>query len=423
MHCKRQDQASLYQCVQGEDVFPIPGTKRVKYLEQNAAAFQIKLTAEDIKQLETVFATDQVSWVYHASVTEAWALVQMCQAWQQLLWASVVHTSQCCFDILLIFMSMQSEAQDPAVKSLECMHYAFVAHACMHALHLYHCSSAVQDIIDMLHKKSLVSLHSIDLKHRHMLAAVGVQDAEACSAFASLAVAKWSAKAIICWHHKLFTASIHTKCSQTQLHIHADAHKQAQSQEVTACLWLAGLWHPQQRGHAKGCLWRCKEWGVKCHSTWVIKNLPFHMSHTVYQPQHWWVFCGFVSWLLDRNSASRGFLWVYARQQGSEEQTFTTVKNSMLQCGHSAVSVAEWPASCCLPYSGLPELINWRHASLAHAAAAFIIVMEHNGQQLSNLKSVLLKHTEHLCISAMPSTRHTRIMLDLRALQLHFLGC
>ena len=48
------------RCVQGEDVFPIPGTKRVKYLEQNAAAFQIQLTAEDIKQLETVFATDQV---------------------------------------------------------------------------------------------------------------------------------------------------------------------------------------------------------------------------------------------------------------------------------------------------------------------------------------------------------------------------
>ena len=59
MHVQ-QNQAKRWHCVQGEDVFPIPGTKRVKYLEQNAAAFQIKLTAEDIKQLETVFATDQV---------------------------------------------------------------------------------------------------------------------------------------------------------------------------------------------------------------------------------------------------------------------------------------------------------------------------------------------------------------------------
>lgn len=41
-------------------MFPIPGTKRVKYLEQNAAAFQIKLTAEEKQQLEAVFASDQV---------------------------------------------------------------------------------------------------------------------------------------------------------------------------------------------------------------------------------------------------------------------------------------------------------------------------------------------------------------------------
>ncbi len=45
---------------QGEDVFPIPGTKRIKYLEQNAAAFHIKLTAEEKLQLEAVFASDQV---------------------------------------------------------------------------------------------------------------------------------------------------------------------------------------------------------------------------------------------------------------------------------------------------------------------------------------------------------------------------
>lgn len=46
---------------QGEDVFPIPGTKRIRYLEENVAAFHIKLTAEDKQQLEAVFAADQVS--------------------------------------------------------------------------------------------------------------------------------------------------------------------------------------------------------------------------------------------------------------------------------------------------------------------------------------------------------------------------
>ncbi|DBB10359.1 TPA: hypothetical protein ACH3X3_001916 [Trebouxia sp. C0006] len=45
---------------QGEDIFPIPGTKRLNYLEENVAAFNIKLTAEDKQQLEAVFAADQV---------------------------------------------------------------------------------------------------------------------------------------------------------------------------------------------------------------------------------------------------------------------------------------------------------------------------------------------------------------------------
>ncbi len=47
--------------VQGEDVFPIPGTKRLMCLEENVAAFHIKLTAEDKQQLEAVFAADQVT--------------------------------------------------------------------------------------------------------------------------------------------------------------------------------------------------------------------------------------------------------------------------------------------------------------------------------------------------------------------------
>ena len=37
---------------QGEDVVPIPGTKRVKYLEQNAAAVDVVLSADDLAALE-----------------------------------------------------------------------------------------------------------------------------------------------------------------------------------------------------------------------------------------------------------------------------------------------------------------------------------------------------------------------------------
>ena len=36
---------------QGDDVVPIPGTKRVKYLEENVAAAGLRLTDDDLAQL------------------------------------------------------------------------------------------------------------------------------------------------------------------------------------------------------------------------------------------------------------------------------------------------------------------------------------------------------------------------------------
>ena len=39
---------------QGEDIVPIPGTKRRKYLEENAAAADIELTDEDLKRIDEV---------------------------------------------------------------------------------------------------------------------------------------------------------------------------------------------------------------------------------------------------------------------------------------------------------------------------------------------------------------------------------
>jgi aryl-alcohol dehydrogenase-like predicted oxidoreductase len=40
---------------QGEDIVPIPGTKRRKYLEENAAAAEIELSAGDLAELDEVF--------------------------------------------------------------------------------------------------------------------------------------------------------------------------------------------------------------------------------------------------------------------------------------------------------------------------------------------------------------------------------
>ena len=45
---------------QGPDVFPIPGTKRLPYLEENAKAATIKLTPEEMKLLEDAVPASKV---------------------------------------------------------------------------------------------------------------------------------------------------------------------------------------------------------------------------------------------------------------------------------------------------------------------------------------------------------------------------
>jgi aryl-alcohol dehydrogenase-like predicted oxidoreductase len=39
---------------QGEDIVPIPGTKRRKYLEENAAAVEVTLTEKDLRRIDEV---------------------------------------------------------------------------------------------------------------------------------------------------------------------------------------------------------------------------------------------------------------------------------------------------------------------------------------------------------------------------------
>ncbi|HEX2165112.1 MAG TPA: aldo/keto reductase [Thermoanaerobaculia bacterium] len=47
--------ALAWVLAQGEDVVPIPGTKRLRYLEQNAAAAEIELTPDDLARLDEAF--------------------------------------------------------------------------------------------------------------------------------------------------------------------------------------------------------------------------------------------------------------------------------------------------------------------------------------------------------------------------------
>jgi aryl-alcohol dehydrogenase-like predicted oxidoreductase len=53
--CTPSQLALAWVLAQGEDVIPIPGTKRRKYLEEDAGALDVTLTPEDLRMLEEVF--------------------------------------------------------------------------------------------------------------------------------------------------------------------------------------------------------------------------------------------------------------------------------------------------------------------------------------------------------------------------------
>ncbi|HBI42410.1 MAG TPA: aldo/keto reductase [Planctomycetales bacterium] len=52
--CTSSQLALAWVLAQGDDIVPIPGTKRRKYLEENLAALEIKLTPEDLTRIDEV---------------------------------------------------------------------------------------------------------------------------------------------------------------------------------------------------------------------------------------------------------------------------------------------------------------------------------------------------------------------------------
>jgi aryl-alcohol dehydrogenase-like predicted oxidoreductase len=52
--CTAAQLALAWVLARGEDIIPIPGTKRRKWLEENIAALEMTLTAEDLQRLETI---------------------------------------------------------------------------------------------------------------------------------------------------------------------------------------------------------------------------------------------------------------------------------------------------------------------------------------------------------------------------------
>ncbi len=52
--CTPSQLALAWLLAQGEDIVPIPGTKRRPYLEENLGAERVKLGAKDLRRIEEV---------------------------------------------------------------------------------------------------------------------------------------------------------------------------------------------------------------------------------------------------------------------------------------------------------------------------------------------------------------------------------
>lgn len=59
--CTAAQLALAWVMAQGDHIFPIPGTKRIKYLEENAGAVDVRLSEKDLEVIDVVFPTDAVA--------------------------------------------------------------------------------------------------------------------------------------------------------------------------------------------------------------------------------------------------------------------------------------------------------------------------------------------------------------------------
>jgi aryl-alcohol dehydrogenase-like predicted oxidoreductase len=57
-NCTASQLALAWVLAQGDHIFPIPGTKRIKYLEENVAALHVHLTEKELKEISDTFPKD-----------------------------------------------------------------------------------------------------------------------------------------------------------------------------------------------------------------------------------------------------------------------------------------------------------------------------------------------------------------------------
>lgn len=61
LRCEPSQLVLAWLLAQGDDVVPIPGTKRVPYLRENLGALEVRLSAGDVQELDAVFPPDAAS--------------------------------------------------------------------------------------------------------------------------------------------------------------------------------------------------------------------------------------------------------------------------------------------------------------------------------------------------------------------------
>lgn len=60
-NCTPSQLALAWVMAQGDHIFPIPGTKRVKYLEENAGAVNVSFSKEELTEIDNIFPKDVAS--------------------------------------------------------------------------------------------------------------------------------------------------------------------------------------------------------------------------------------------------------------------------------------------------------------------------------------------------------------------------
>lgn len=59
--CTPGQLALAWELAQGDDIIPIPGTKRRRYLEENVGALNVEMSIEDLRRIEAVFPSGAAS--------------------------------------------------------------------------------------------------------------------------------------------------------------------------------------------------------------------------------------------------------------------------------------------------------------------------------------------------------------------------